>query len=109
MSYLPASMDCDISKMGNCLISLLKRFVNQYDFIKDITKVQCTKTLSVPLVVDEMTFHNIFSIIATENVTWAINWGHYTALIKQSNSSPWNFCNDAANNTSSYTYIYEAI
>ena len=47
-------MDHQITKVGNYLILQLKRFLNRnVDFIKDITKVNYTKILSVSLVVNE--------------------------------------------------------
>ena len=52
-SYRPASVDHEISKVGPCLILQLQHFVNHHrNFIKDIKKVQCTETLSVPVAVD---------------------------------------------------------
>ena len=96
-SYQPASMDHQITKVGNHLILHLKRFVNHDGhFIKDITKVHCTKTLSVPLVVNENSFHKKFSLIATVNHKGTLNRGHYTVFIKQPSTSSWLFCNDAA-------------
>ena len=105
--------------MASYLNLQLKRFVNHNgDFIKDFTKVHCTKTLSVPLAVDEVSFHKKFIFMTTVNHTGTVNGGHYTAFIKQPNSSSCLFCNDAAifgssvektNNTSSYIYIYETI
>ena len=112
-------MDHQITKVGYYLILQLKLFVNNNDdFIKDITKGHYTKTLSVPLVVDELSFHKKFSLIVTVNHTGTLNRGHYTAFIKQPNISSWLFCNDATvfkssveetDNTSSYIYFYEAI
>ena len=53
-SYQPVSIDHQITKVGNYLILQLKRFLNRnVDFIKDITKVNYTKILSVLLVVNE--------------------------------------------------------
>ena len=43
-------MDHQTTKVSNYLILQLKRFDNlNGDFIKEIAKVRCTKTLSVPL------------------------------------------------------------
>ena len=70
-------MDHQISKIGKYLILQLKRFVDHNgDFIKDITKVRYTKTVSVPIVIDEMSFHKKFSHIATSNHTGTFNRGH---------------------------------
>ena len=63
---------------------------------KDIKKVQCTETLSVPVVVDDVSFHKKFNLIATVNHTGTINKGHYTGYVKLSNSSFWQFCNETA-------------
>ena len=112
-------MDHQISKVGNYLILQVKCFVNHNDdFIKNITKIHCSKPLSVPLVVDEVSFHKKFSLIVTVNHKGTLNKGNYTAFIKQPNTLSWLFCNDPVifrspvekiNNSSSYIYIYEAI
>ena len=71
----------------------LKRFVShQGKLIKYIKKVQCTATLSVPVVVDDVPFHKKFIFIVTVNPTITLDEGHYTAYVKVSNSSSWQFC-----------------
>ena len=75
--------------------------------------MQCTETLSVPVVEEDVSFHKMFNLIATVNHTGTLDKQHYTAYVKPSNSSSWQFCNDAAvlgfsvekvNNTSSFTF-----
>ena len=93
----------------------LKHFVShQGKLIKDIKKVQCTETLSVPVVVDDVSFHKKFILIVTVNHTRTLDEGHYTAYVKMSNFSSRQFCNYIAvlrssvqkvNNTSSYIYV----
>ena len=80
-------------------------------------KVECTETLSVPVVVDAVSFHKKFNLIGTVNHTGTFDKGHYTAYVNWSKSSSWQFCNDSAvlrssmetvNNASSYSCIYKA-
>ena len=80
-------------------------------------KIQCTETLSVPVVVDDAPFHKKINLLATVNHTGTPDNGHYTAHVKLFNSSSCQFCNEAAvlrssvvkvNNTSSCMYIYKA-
>ena len=57
-SYQPASVDHEISKIGSYFMLKLKCFVSHHgNFIKDIKKVQCAETFSVPVVVDDISFH----------------------------------------------------
>ena len=57
-SYQPASVDHEISKIGSYLMLQLKCFVSHHgNFIKDIKKVQCAETFSMPVVVDDISFH----------------------------------------------------
>ena len=117
-SYRPASLDHEISKVGSYLVSQLKKFVSHRgSFTKDIKKIQCTETLSVPVVVDDAPFHKKINLLATVNHTGTPDNGHYTAHVKLFNSSSCQFCNEAAvlrssvvkvNNTSSCMYIYKA-
>ena len=75
-NYEPASIDHQISKVGNYSIFQLKYFLNyRGNFIKNITKVQCIKTLSVPLVY-EVAFQKNFNLTATFNHTGSHNIGH---------------------------------
>ena len=53
----PSSIDLETSKVGSYLVLQLKSFVNNYNFIKDIKKVQCTENPSVPVVADDVSFH----------------------------------------------------
>ena len=60
-------MDHQTTKVSNYLILQLKRFDNlNGDFIKEIAKVRCTKTLSVPLAEGEVSFHKMFSLITSQ-------------------------------------------
>ena len=79
--------------------------------------MQCTETLSVPVVLDDISFHKEFNLIVTVNHTGILVKGCYTAFVKLSNFSSSQFCHDAAvlrssvekvNNTFSYVYIYKA-
>ena len=91
-SYQPASADHEISKVGSYLVLQLEHFLSHRgNFIKDIKKVQCTETLSVPLVVDDVSFHKKFNLIATVNHAGTLDKGHYTAYGKLSNSSSCQF------------------
>ena len=118
-SFQSAYVDHEIAKVGCYLVLQLKSFVNDNEsFIKDIKKVQCTKTYSVPVAVDDVSFHKKFNVTATVNHTGTLDKGHYTAYVTLSNSSSWQFCDDIAvlrssvekvNNTSSYICIYKAI
>ena len=53
----PPSIDLETSKVGSYLVLQLKSFVNNYNFIKYIKKVQCTENPSVPVVADDVSFH----------------------------------------------------
>ena len=76
--------------------------------------MQFTETLSVPVVVDDVSFHKKFNLTATVNHTGTLDKGHCTTYVKLSYSSSQQFCNDVAvlrstvekiNNTSSCIYI----
>ena len=91
-----ALADHEISKVGDCLIIQLKHFlVFNQAVTKDITKISCTPTLTVPVTLDEdKVGHKKFNLICTINHT--SNWarGHYTSSIKSTSS--WFHCNDTA-------------
>ena len=84
--------------------------------IHSCKKVYCTKNLSVSLIVDGVSFLKVFSFIATFNHSGTLDTRHYTAFIKQPNSSYWLFCNNAAvfraslekRNDTSYLFLYKA-
>ena len=52
----------------------LKRFEShQGNFIKGIRKVQCTETLSLPFVVDDVSFHKRFNLKAIVKHTGSLD------------------------------------
>ena len=57
-SYQSTTIDHEIAKVGCDLVLQLKPLLNgNENFIKDNKKLQCTETLSVPLAVDDVSFH----------------------------------------------------
>ena len=83
---------------------------------KDISKISCNPTLTVPVTLDEdIVGHKKFSVIATINYSGNLAREHYTCSIKSA-SSLWFHCNDAAvipsneaalNNYSSYIFFLQ--
>ena len=107
-----ALTDPEISKVGDCLIIQVKRFlVFNHAVTKDITKISCTPTLTVPVTLDEdIVDHKKFNLTATINHTGNLARGHYTSY---KSTSSWFHCNDAAvipsnetavNNATSYIF-----
>ena len=70
-SFQSTSVDHEISKVGSYLVLQLKRFINHLgNFTKDIKKakwVQCTDILSLPVVLDDVSFPKKFNLAATVN------------------------------------------
>ena len=84
-----ALADHEISKVGDYLIIQVKRFlVFNQAVTKDITKISCTLTLTVPVTLDEdVVGHKKFNVIATINHTGNLARGHYTSFIKSTSST----------------------
>ena len=106
--------------MGDYLIIQVKRFlVFNQAVTKDISKISCIPTLTVPVTLDEdIVGHNKFNLFSTINHSGNLARGHYTSFIKSASSlsSSWFHCNDAAvipsnetaqNNDTSYTFFYK--
>ena len=91
-----ALADHEISKVCDCLIIQVKHFlVFNQAVTKDITKISCSLTLTVPVTPDEdKVGHKKFNLIATINHTGNLARGHYTSSIKSTSS--WFHCNDTA-------------
>ena len=68
-SYQPASVDHQISKVGSYLVLQLKCFVSHHENFKYIKNIQDAETLSVPVVVDDVSFDKKFNLIAAVNYT----------------------------------------
>ena len=117
-SLKSASVVPAFSEVGRYLIIQVKRFLSHGDqVIKDVSHIQYTPSISVPIVDNEVTYEKSFHLIATINHTGNLQRGHYTSFIKMANSKTWLHCNDAAvlktveskvNNSSSYIYFYES-
>ena len=115
-----ALADQEISKVGDYLIIQVKRFlVFNQAVTKDISKISCIPTLTVPVTLDEdIVGHNKFNLFSTINHSGNLARGHYTSFIKSASSSSlsWFHCNDAAvipsnetalNNNTFYTFSYK--
>ena len=83
--------------MGDYLIIQVKpALVLNQAVPKDISKISCTPTLTVPVTLDEdIVGCKKFNIIATINHSDNLAREHYTFFMKSAPSS-WLHCNDAA-------------
>ena len=108
--------DHEISKVGDYLTIQGKHLlVSNQTVTRDITKIYCTPTLTVPVALDEdIVVHKKFNLIATINHTGNLARGHYTSFIKSTLS--WFHCNDAAvipsnekavNNDTSFIFLLQ--
>ena len=105
--------------MGDYLIIQVKRFlVFNQAVTKDISKISCIPTLTVPVTLDEdIVGRNKFNLFSTINHSGNLARGHYISFIKSASSSlSWFHCNDAAvipsnetalNNNTFYTFSYK--
>ena len=51
--------------------------------------------LKVPITVeDEVSFSNKYSLVASTNHSGTLDQGHYWAVVKDSNTGDWAYCND---------------
>ena len=114
-----ALADQEISKVSDYLIIQMKRFlVFNQAVTKDISKISCTPTLSVPVtLMEDIVGHKKFMLIATINHSGNLEREHSTSFIK-STSSSWFHCNDAAvipsketvlNNDTSYIFFFKNV
>ena len=111
---------------GTILIIQIERFSrSQGRSIRNTHCVDCHVTKSGILVPpnrlpttpsdSEISFSNSYSLVATINHTGSLDYGHYTAYIKDSDTGSWLFCNDKSvsnckttdvNNVSSYVLFF---
>ena len=116
-SYESALISCKLSSVGTFLILQTKRFLqNGSAMVKQLQKIACNQTLSVPIVCHNTPESKKFKLLGTINHSGSLNRGHYTAFIKIPNTKSWLHCNDAAvleakerevDNNSSYIYFFE--
>ena len=97
-SLQPATLEHEITKIGDILIVHLKRFSNfGSSVIKDIRPVKCGHEIFVPVSFDnDITSLKKFKLYAVINHSGTLERGHYTALINNIESQSWFHCNDAA-------------
>ena len=85
---------------------------------KDISKISCSPTLTVPVTLDEdIVGHKKLNLIATINHSGNLAMGHYAFSIKSTSS--WHYCNDAVvipsnetavnNNTSIFFFLQKCV
>ena len=114
-----ALVDQEISEVGDYLIIQLSCFlIFNKAVTKDICKISCTPTLTVPVTSHEdITGNKKFNLIATINHSGNLARGHYTSFII-STSLTWLYCNNAAviasketglNNDTSYIFFYKNV
>ena len=97
-SLQPASLEHALANFESLLILQLKRFDNFGDSTsKDVRPVKCDQVVKLPLTVDnDITTNKRFQLLASINHSGSPDRGHYTANIKNTTSSDWFHCNDAA-------------
>ena len=80
------------------MILQLKKFVTSENFTtKDIGPVKCQQVVKLPLAVDnDIVSNKRFWLLASVNHSGNLERGHYTANVKNTTSSTWFQCNDAA-------------
>jgi len=118
-SYKTATLTHEVVSSGQYLILQIERFIHNAGIpIKDIKDIECSPTLDLLLVVNQVETRRKFRLAAVINHFGTMNNGHYTALIRPHNTTTWWLCNDAlvkrskdSSFTSSSCYIcfYEAI
>ena len=116
-SYESATVSYNLSSVGTFLILQTKRFSqNGSGFSKHLQKIACNKTLSVPIIYDNVEINKKYRLLGTINHSGSLSRGHYTAFIRMLNENSWLLCNDAAvlnsketelDNNSSYIYFFE--
>ena len=90
-------MDQQISEVGDYLIIQVKHFfVYNQALTKNISKISCTPTPTIPVILDEdIVVDKKFNRIATMKHSGNLARGHCTSFIK-STSSSWLHCNYGA-------------
>ena len=101
------------------MILQIERFIQNAGIpIKDIKDIECSPTIDLLLMVNEVQTRRKFRLAAVINHFGTMNNGHYTALIRPHNTTTWWLCNDASvkrskepgfTSSSCYICFYEAI
>ena len=110
-----------ILSCGSIIIFNLERFnIVNGESIRNPSAVNCLEDLTIPVSQSldnsfEVSFRNLYSLVATVNHSGTPTNGHYTAYIKDPSTHNWLHCNDkcishsdatSVINTTSYLLFY---